>query len=130
MKYEGRYSDLEEPIKSKSLQEVQQKIEKLGEYNPKDKDSIFVEYYTAWIMEYNFIGRQTAQHYFSMLDRKWHRSPNRLTMYHSWNRAIEPIKTIVQWFLRVFGYRKQEQMKTSEWIQQNKINELYPQKEN
>ena len=116
--YIGNYTTIEESIKSDSLKQVKDIIElAMGED--------FKEYETAWIMEYNIIGRFSAQHYFSMQDKKWHRSKTGIFMYSTYFKVIEPIKTIAQWIIDILGYRTKQNDALKKWIQERDINELY-----
>jgi hypothetical protein len=104
MRYEGYYATFENPIKGTSLSELISIIESAAGYENLRSD--FREYETAYISEYNSIERQTAKYYFSMRDKKWHRSENSLKEYRSWESAKEPYKTIAQWLLDKLGYKK------------------------
>lgn len=74
-RFEGYYDKLEVmPVKGKSLQDLKDLIEKAAGYNSKNINSVFDEYETAWITEFNIFGKRIAQHYFSIWDKKWHRS--------------------------------------------------------
>ena len=101
MKYKAHYDASEHPVGDKALSEIKEMIHNLAGY--KDK-GVFKEYETAVIVEYNIIGRQTAQHYFSMIDRNWHRSSTEITSYYSWQTARQPYKKIAQWILKKLGY--------------------------
>ena len=120
MRYEGNYYKFEEAIKGMSLRQLQKYIENAGGYSGNPERCKFMDYETACITEYNFIGRETAQHYFSMNDNQWHRSPNAITMYGSWQNAKEPFRTIARWILDVFGFRKKEFDKYTKFIQERK----------
>lgn len=114
--YEGYYLSFDSYIKSKSLSGLKKKIEKaMG-----DK---FKDYETAWINEYNLIGRRTACYYFSLRDKRWHKSSNRITSYMSWGSAISPFKQIAQWLL--IGNRIKEEEMTEAYLRKRKIDELY-----
>lgn len=125
MRYEGHYDTLEKPIKSNSLLQVQEHIENLGGYESNKDNCCFKEYETAWIMEYNFIGRLTAQYYFSMKDKSWHRSQNKITMYSSWQNAVYPVKVVAQWVLKQTGHKSKDEKFINDFIQKSKIDELY-----
>ncbi len=125
MRYAGFYSTFEKTVKCKSLWQLQENIENAGGYGGDPEDCNFREYETAWIMEYNLIGRNSAQHYFSMKDKKWHRSATRITMYTSWQNARQPFKVIAQWLIDILGYRKRADDRINKFIQQEKIADLY-----
>lgn len=103
-KYEGNYDTFETPVRSWSLIKVQRLIEQAGGYDPEDRHGDFEAYTTAWINEFNLVGRTTAHYYFSLSYRKWIRTTNKLTLYRSWNTALKPIKAIAQWLLRLHAY--------------------------
>ena len=124
-KYEGYYNTFEEAVKCKSLLQLKEHIENSGGYGGNPEQCNFRDYETAWIMEYNIIGRQTAQHYFSMKDKQWHRTPNKITMYSSWQSAKQPFKVMAQWILKVLGYKQKDIGFVNKFIQERKINELY-----
>lgn len=109
--YVGHYGEMEEHIESNSLIYVQACIEKEWGDN-------FLDYETAWIMEYNFMGRHSAQHYFSIKDKKWHRTKRSIIIYSSWDYAIEPFRTIAQYFIKKLGYLKKQQEATKKWIEE------------
>lgn len=99
MRFEAYYETLENAIIRNSLSEIQKEIEKLGGFNRDDVRSDFKEHETAYIMEYNLLGRRTAQYYFSIKDKKWHRVPTKITDFSSWRYAKKPIKNIAEWIL-------------------------------
>ncbi len=104
MRYEGFYSE-PEPIKGNSLKEVKLKIEKLGEYDRNYFHSNFRDY-------------------FSMKDRRWHRSKTKWYMHYSWNRVSNPLKFIMQNFLILSGYKERYDKWIYEQHRQHEIDQL------
>lgn len=116
--YVGYHDTMEDSIEDKSLNSIKEKIElAMG------KD--FVDYTSACIIEYNIIKRNVAQHYFSLRDKKWHRSTTGVTDYSSWRHAIKPIGSIFQWFLIVSGHKEKQDDRTRRFIQKRDIDKLY-----
>lgn len=112
--YNGSHDKIDEFIESKSLSEIKNKIElAMGEN--------FDDYMTSWIMEYNIIGRHSAQHYFSMKDKKWHRMKVSITSDSSWSGAVSPLREIARYFIKVLGYKEKQDKQLNEWIRKSKI---------
>src|SRR3990167_623698 len=108
--YEGGYIHFDEMIKD-SLSDIQAKIEMaMGKE--------FSDYETAHIFEYNFIRRQSAQYYFSIKDKKWHRSKIKITSSMSWAGAVEPFRSIALWLLKKLGYQAKEKKKLDKMVEQ------------
>lgn len=111
--YSGWHEKIDD-VKSKSLSEIKNKIElAMGEN--------FDDYMTSWIMEYNIIGRHSAQHYFSIKDKKWHILKVPITSNSSWHGAVEPLRSIAHWLLKVLGYKDKQDKQINEWIRKRKI---------
>ena len=100
MKFEGSHDSLEKPVKSSSFLELQLFLEAAGGYNRDFDESTFKHYETAWINKRNYLGRKTAQYYFSMKERQWKKSAIRITTLYSWEGAKEPFATIALWILK------------------------------
>jgi len=115
--YTANYYTFEKLAKAKTLELLKRHLENAMGNN-------FKYYETAWISEYNILGRRTAQHYFSKKDKRWHKSPNPITMFSSWNNASEPFKLIARWLLITLGYKVAQDKEMNEFIQRRKINEL------
>lgn len=107
MKYKGNYIDFEKPVVCDNLPQLKEHIENSGGYKGSEGDE-FRDYETASIEEFNIIGRRTAQYYFSMKDKKWHRSKNEITSYFSWSDSFEPLRSIAQFTLKKLGYKEKE----------------------
>ena len=123
-RYEGNYATFTESVWCDSLLQLQEHIENSGGYegNP---DEHFRDYETAWIYEYNIIGRNIASYHFSMLDKKWHKRDFKISNWLSWNKAKFPFKQIAQWLLDIFGYKKKHFDFVNKFVQQQKIDSLY-----
>lgn len=119
MRYKAYYLEIVNCDSCKSIKESKNHIEQLliG-YN-------FADYETARIDEFNFIGRNVATNYFSMNDKKWHRSENKIINHHSWNSAVSPIREIAQWILEVLGFRAEQEKRMRDFVQKKEIDKLY-----
>lgn len=107
--YNGWHEKIEEDLTGKSISKIKKDIElAMGEN--------FDDYMTAWIMEYNIIGRNSAQHYFSMHDKKWHKSKVSVTNSNSWAGATEPFRGIARWILKVSGQTDKQQTELKQLI--------------
>ena len=124
-KYEGKYESFDKPVWSNSLLQLQEHIENSGGYGGNPEECNFIDYESAWIYEYNIIGRHIASYYFSILDKKWHRLELDISNWMSWNKAVFPFKQIAQWYLEFFGYRKIQIDSMKKFVQKKDIDRLY-----
>ena len=122
--YIGTYESIDGFIECKSLLQLQQKLQKCGGYEVDTEQPSFKEYETAGIIEYNFLGRNTAQYYFSAKDYSWHKTEIKQTNFMSWQNAKQPFKAIAQWFLSITGYTQEQSERIKKDIQQYKISQL------
>lgn len=126
MRYEGSHSALDKPVNSKSLLQVQEHIENAAGWGG-DLNNIesFSDYETAWINEYNFVGRNTASYCFSMKKKGWSRHEWKRTNWLSWRSSVSPIKEIAQWILDTLGFRAEQQKRIRDFTQKKEIDALY-----
>lgn len=115
-KYNGHYEKLEESVESKSREWLERHLRDIIGKND------FIDYETAWIMEYNWIGRNSAQYYFSMKDKKWHKLKIGIEQMDSWASAIEPFRTVVWWILTKLGYKAKQEKQLRKWFKESTIN--------
>lgn len=76
-KYVGLYETFEQPVVSTDLIQLKEHIENSAGYEGNAEKDVFKNYETAWIMEF-VNGVFVAQHYFSMIDKRWYRAMVRI----------------------------------------------------
>lgn len=123
-RYEGTYASFDESVWCNSLWHLQEHIENASGYEGNPNND-FKLYETAWIYEYNLIGRCIANYYFSMRDKEWHRGEFEITNYQSWSKAKSPFKQIAQWLLDILGFKKEQDTKIEKFVQKKEIEKLY-----
>ena len=124
--YQAYYDTFDKPLVVKDkkgsrppvILQLQEHIEDAAGYH--NLTNTFAEYETARIYEFNSIGRQVAEYYFSMKAKKWMSSKTKVTVYHSWRNVEQPFKGIAQYLLTIFGYKKEQLNALNELVQKNK----------
>lgn len=101
MIYKGHYATLTEPVKSKSLWQLQEHIENAAG-NGGNPNADFKDYQTAWIYKITFTGRCAESHYYSMHTRQWECIKHSVTNLESWRYAKQPYKKIALFFINIY----------------------------
>jgi hypothetical protein len=122
MRYEGNYDTFKDRVHYATLEMAQVQIEVAMSENIED------EYYTAWIFEYNIIGRQTASYFYSKGEAGneigWNRIDTPITDFYSWHQAKKPFKKLARWLIEISGERAKQDKKIADFVRKKRIDEL------